>query len=200
MTTEDDDLAVWRSAASGDPDAFAVLFHRHARAVYNHCFRQSGSWSEAEDLTSVVFLEAWRRRATVRLERGSVRAWLLGVATNVCRNRTRSLRRHRAALSRVPDPATQPDPAADVAARVDDERTIRTVLDEVRRLPRREREVLVLCAWDGLSYAEAAIALGVPIGTVRSRLSRARSRLVRSGHQQTSERQGALRTHLEELR
>lgn len=201
MTTDnDDDRAVWRSVANGDADAFGVLFDRHARTVYNHCFRQAGSWSEAEDLTSVVFLEAWRRRADVRLERDSARAWLLGVATNVCRNRARSLRRHRATLERIPAGSAQPDPADDVAARVDDERAMRAVLDEVAKLPRTDREVLALCGWDGLSYAEAAVALGVPVGTVRSRLSRARARLSKASDAQETERRSALRTTTEEMR
>jgi RNA polymerase sigma factor (sigma-70 family) len=63
---------------------------------------------------------------------------------------------------------------------VDDERAMRRILVLVNRLPRRDRVVLALCVWDGLSYAEAAAALGIPVGTVRSRLSRARRRLERS--------------------
>jgi RNA polymerase sigma-70 factor (ECF subfamily) len=130
----------------------------------------------AFNLTSVVFLEAWRRR-DVALEADSALPWLYGVAVNVLRNANRSLRRHRQALARVPVPPDEPDPADDVAGRLDDERRMRDVLRVVGRLPRHEREVLQLCAWDRLSYEDAAATLGVPVGTIRSRLSRARRRL-----------------------
>jgi DNA-directed RNA polymerase specialized sigma24 family protein len=79
-----------------------VLFDRHARAVYNHCFRRTADWSMAEDLTSVVFLEAWRRRDNVRIQRDTALPWFLGIANNLLRNAHRSLRRHRAALARLP--------------------------------------------------------------------------------------------------
>ena len=62
---------LWRRAVDGEPDAFGVLFERHAQAVYNYLFRRTADWALAEDLTSVVFLEAWRRRTDVRLERGA---------------------------------------------------------------------------------------------------------------------------------
>ncbi|MFD0900265.1 RNA polymerase sigma factor [Actinomadura sediminis] len=171
------DAELWRRARDGDEHAFAVLFDRHARTVYNYCFRRTASWSEAEDLTSVVFLETWRRRAQVDPPSDSLLPWLYGVATNVLNNHRRSLRRHRDALARIPAPVSPPDGADEAAARLDAERRMREVTAAIRKLPRRQREVLVLCAWEGLDYAEAAAALGVPIGTVRSRLARARARL-----------------------
>lgn len=171
------DVELWDRAVAGDAPAFGVLFERHARSVYNHCFRRTASWADAEELTSAVFLEAWRRRADVRPVDGSARPWLLGVANNVLRNHRRSLRRYRAALARLPDPVPQPDAADDVAGRLADERRMRRVLALVEQLPERDQEVLSLCAWSRLSYPEAAAVLGVPVGTVRSRLARARARL-----------------------
>lgn len=179
------DRELWIAAVeNADSEAFGVLFERHGRAVYNHLFRRCADWATAEDLTSVVFLEAWRKRHRVQLERESALPWLLGVATNVALNHRRSLRRYRAALSRLPRPeAGAPsstgvdDVAADVVDRAAAESDMRLILRFVERLPERERQVLELCSWDGLSYAEAAAALGVPVGTVRSRLSRARGRL-----------------------
>ncbi|MFG2003371.1 RNA polymerase sigma factor [Spirillospora sp. NPDC048911] len=172
------DAELWRQAASdGGAEAFGTVFDRHARAVYNHCFRGTADWATAEDLTSIVFLEAWRRRADVRLERDSALPWLLGVANNVVRNQHRARRRHRAALDRLPPPPAEPDHSDDVAGRLDDEKAMRRVLELVHRLPRADQDVLALCVWDGLSYAEAAVALGVAVGTVRSRLARARGRL-----------------------
>ena len=125
----------------------------------------------------MVFLEAWRRRRDVSLHQDSALPWLYGVATNVCRNNRRSVRRHRAALNRINEQLSEPDPADEVADRVDDERRMRSLHVAIRTLPRREQEVLALVVWSGVDYAAAAAALGVPIGTVRSRLSRARSRL-----------------------
>ena len=171
------DGALWDRAVDGDPEAFGQLFDRHARSVYNHCFRRTASWADAEELTSAVFVEAWRRRHDLRPIGESARPWLLGVANNLLRNHRRSLRRQRAALARLPGPAPAPDPADDVAGRLADERQMRRVLALVERLPRRDQEVLALCAWSELTYLEAATVLDVPVGTVRSRLARARARL-----------------------
>lgn len=173
------DGELWRKAAKGDPSAFGALFERHADAVYNHCFRRTGSWSAAEDLASVVFLEAWRRRRDVSLSGESILPWLLAVANNVVRNRDRSLRRHRRLLTKLPPAVVAPDPADEAVSRVDDERAMRRVLQVFSRLLPDEQDVLALCVWAGLSYTDAAVALGVPVGTVRSRLSRARDHLRR---------------------
>jgi RNA polymerase sigma factor (sigma-70 family) len=183
-----DDAVLWSRARNGDADAFGLLFERHARAIYNYCFRRVASWVVAEDLVSIVFLEAWRRRS--KPLPGKELPWLYGIATNVVRNRRRDERRHAAALRRVPPP----EPAAgfedDSDARVDDEELMARALELLARLPRREQEVFALCAWSELSYEDAAAALGVPIGTVRSRLSRARARLREldspSGHEETT--------------
>lgn len=172
------DGELWSLAARArDGEAFGQLFERHANAVYTHCFRRTGSWSAAEDLTSVVFLEAWRKRREVRLAGESVLPWLLAVANNATRNADRSVRRHRRLLDKLPPPPPVPDLADDAAKRADEERAMRLVLGELRALTEPEREVLALCDWTGLSYAEAAVALGVPPGTVRSRLARARQHL-----------------------
>ena len=173
---EPEDSSLWSRARAGDADAFGLLFERHAKAIYNFCFRRTGSWDAGEDLLSIVFLEAWRRRDR-ELPHDKVLPWLYGIATNVVRNRRRSERRFAALLRRLPTP--RPDPGFDdlVAARIDDERQMRHVLELTRRLPKREQDVLALCAWAELSYEDAALALAVSVGTVRSRLSRARARL-----------------------
>ncbi|WP_329085841.1 RNA polymerase sigma factor [Streptosporangium sp. NBC_01469] len=197
----DTDLELWSRAASGDGGAFGTLFDRHARSVYNHCFRRTADWSAAEDLTSAVFLEAWRRRRQVRISSDSLLPWLLGVANNALRNRSRSLRRHQAAISRLPPLNSVIDPAEEVTGRIDDEQQMREILAALNRLPRADQEVLTLCVWSELSYEDAAVALNIPVGTVRSRLSRARTRMKKlsgaelepeSGHRR-SERHAALR-------
>lgn len=170
------DAALWQRAAEGETAAFGLLFERHSATVYNYCFRRTGDWSQADELTAIVFLEAWRRRRQVRLEREEALPWLLGVATNVIRNLRRSKRRYRSALERLPRERVA-DFATDVDERLDDEREMRVVLRALRKLPRADQDVLALCAWEGLSYEQAATALDIPVGTVRSRLSRARARL-----------------------
>lgn len=170
------DRDLWRRATAGDSAAFGALFERHGRTVYNYCFRRTAEWATAEDLTSVVFLESWRRRKDVRMHGESVLPWLLGVAANVLRNRNRGLRRYRGALARLPFESTA-DFADDVDGRIDDERQMRKVLAALETLSEPDQDVLTLCIWSGLSYEQAAVALDLPVGTVRSRLSRARGRL-----------------------
>ncbi|MBO3744324.1 RNA polymerase sigma factor [Actinoplanes flavus] len=164
---------------SGDPDDFEAVFDRYSRAVYNHAFRLTGSWSVAEDVTQSVFLTAWRRRAEVRLIDGSPLPWLLVTASHHARSEQRALTRWRNRLFRAPADEILPDPADDVAGRLDDERRMREVLAAVRGLPRAEREAVALCLWSGVPYSEAAAVLGVAESTVRSRVSRARARLSR---------------------
>ncbi|MEX5635858.1 RNA polymerase sigma factor [Parafrankia sp. FMc2] len=175
-TDSDDDLLA-RVAAGDGGAAFGCLFRRHSTAVYSYCFHRLGSWSAAEDASSVVFLEAWRRRADAVVVSGSLRPWLLGVATNVMRNQRRAARRYDAAVRRLPPPETEPDHSDEIAGRLDDERQMTEVLGGLRSLKRNELEVIMMVAVEGLTYAEASMALGVPVGTVRSRLARARARL-----------------------
>ena len=173
------DRELWTAAVDGDAVAFGALFERHSRAVYNFAFRSTANWATAEDAASDVFLTAWRRRGEVvfTTESGSVLPWLLGVAANQLRNRRRSGRRASAALGRLNAREVQPDHSDETVGRIADEAQMAEVQAVVERLPGHERDVLALCAWAGLDYEEAAIALAVPVGTVRSRLSRARAHL-----------------------
>ena len=177
LTIDGDEAGLVTGLRRDDPDALATLFDRYADKIYNHCFRATGDWAEAEDAVSAVFLEVWRHRRRVQLHDGSALPWLYGVATNVCRNLTRSRRRRTRALAALPAPVTEPDHAERVTDRLGSMDRMREVLTAIRALPDREREVLALVAWAGLTYEQAAAALDVPVGTVRSRLSRARARL-----------------------
>lgn len=187
------DQQLWQEALAGSSAAFGVIFERHAKAVYNFCFRRTGSWSLAEDLTSEVFLLAWRRRRDVvfTAERSSVLPWLYGVALNLVRNRRRSERRATAAFARLDAKEAEADFSDDLVGRLADERRMRDVLAVFDRLAAHEQEVLALCAWAELSYEDCALALGVPVGTVRSRLARARAHLAElvagSGHERNGE-------------
>ncbi|MER5947809.1 RNA polymerase sigma factor [Streptomyces sp. NPDC001904] len=164
---------------AGERDAFAELYEQYARPVYQHALWLTGDWSTAEDIMSETFLTAWRARERLHAEGGSLRPWLLGIATHKAENVRRGRRRRIAFLARQREPEVVADFAPEVAGRVDDARRLDAVQDSLDRLRRPEREVLTLCVWSGLDYQQAAEALGIPVGTVRSRLSRARARLAR---------------------
>jgi RNA polymerase sigma factor (sigma-70 family) len=176
--SEVSDRELWALARDGDGAAFGILFERHAGRIYSYCFRRTADWALAEDLTSATFLIAWRSHGRGPLRADSALPLLYGIATNALRNQRRSLKRAREALGRLPLPRPEePDFSEETATRLDDEDTMRQLLRVFSRLPRREQDVVALCDWSGLSYEGAAGALGVPIGTVRSRLSRGRRRL-----------------------
>jgi RNA polymerase sigma-70 factor, ECF subfamily len=197
------ELSMRARIRAGDPDSFGTLFDEHARAVYNHAFRLTGNWSTAEDVVALTFLEAWRLRGSVDPEGGSLRPWLLGIATNVARNSRRASRRHAAALERLPSAEVVPDFAEELVGRIYDLEQIRLVQQVLASLRRAEREVVALCVWAGLDYASAATALGIPVGTVRSRLARARKKLRNSppgDGQVRGDRTTAVRPRREEIR
>ena len=172
------DRELWALAVDGDREAFGRIFDRHAKTVYNHLFRRTADWSEAEDLTSTVFMHAWRRRAETVLDRDSALPWLLGIANGLMSNTRRRLRRAEALLHRL---VSRDEPVGDhadlVAGLIDDERRMSEIHRALARLPRHEHEVVELCVWSGLDQQAAAAALGVAVGTVKSRLHRARRRL-----------------------
>ncbi|MFD4638645.1 RNA polymerase sigma factor [Lentzea sp. NPDC058436] len=168
------DADLW---ARGDEHAFSVLYDRYAEAVWNHAYRLTASWSTAEDLTSATFMTAWRRRAEMTLVRDSALPWLFTVAGFLARSEFRRKARFTRLLHRVPRNDVQRDHADDVAASLDDEARLREVLEAVERLPRAEREAVELVLFGELSTAQAAEVLGVAEASVRSRISRARSRL-----------------------
>lgn len=123
---------LWAKAVSGDHAAFGLLFDRHSKAIYNHCFRLTASWAMAEDATQSTFLTAWRKRDRVRLINDSALPWLLSTATNAVRAERRSARRWIAALLRMPPDRDAADELADeVADRVDDVRRMRPLLRAV---------------------------------------------------------------------
>ncbi|MEU4654820.1 RNA polymerase sigma factor [Streptomyces sp. NPDC023723] len=174
---------------AGDPEAFAELYEEYARFVYNYAYRLTGNWSTAEEVMGDTFLDAWRGRDQVDPDRGTLRPWLLGIATNKARNANRGTGRRLAFLARRLEPEAVADFADETVGRVDDARRLAAVRQAMGRLRQTEREVLALCVWSGLDYPQAAQALGVPVGTVRSRLSRARARLRRLTDRQLAQEQ-----------
>ncbi len=162
-----DDSADWALARSGEGEAFGRIFDRHHERVRAHARRIVSDPAEADDVVAVAFLEAWRKRTHVRLVEGSVLPWLLVTATNVAYNTNRGLRRYRAVLARLPADHAHHDPSHDDADAV----------DALARLSLADRRVVTLCILEGYSEREAAELLGIPPGTVKSRLSRAKQRL-----------------------
>ena len=171
------DFELWQRVTRHDGAAFGVLFERHVDAVYNHCFRRTASWSTAEDLASIVWLEAWRRRKDVHIHNDSILPWLLATANNCLRNFNRSQRRNRRFLDRLPTTQPSIDFGDETAQRIDDYERMARVLSAVSDLRIEEQEVVALCDWASLSYEAAAVAIGKPVGTVKSRLSRAHEHL-----------------------
>ncbi|SDS75093.1 RNA polymerase sigma factor [Microlunatus soli] len=166
----------------------ADVFAEHVDTIYNYCYRRAGSWETAEDLTSQVFLTAWHQHhRVIANDAGSVLPWLYGVATNVCRNHQRSRRRHLAALPRLAavERVTSGDPPAlddQVIDRLSRQGRLRRALDRLASLSTADQEAFVLVCWEELSYADAAAALGIRIGTVKSRVARVRRALRSADH------------------
>lgn len=167
--TPGSDATDWALACGGDGAAFRRLFVRHRERLYRHGMRLLGHTAEADDLVAVVFFEAWRNRDRVRVVDGSILPWLLVTGTNTARNLHRSSRRYRAMLDRLPTAERSPDPADLVIDTV--------ATNALRHLSKNDRQVIILCVIEGFSEREAAETLGVPVGTIKSRLSRARARL-----------------------
>lgn len=164
-----DDRDDWSQAQRGIGEGFGRIFDRHRDRVYRHVLRLVPVPADADDAVAIVFFEAWRRRDNARLVDGSLLPWLLVTATKVTQNLNRSARRHRALLAKLPPE----QPTLDHAEHIDDG-PARTAL---RELPLADRHVITLCVLEGLTDREAAIVLDLPVGTVKSRLSRAKRRL-----------------------
>jgi len=171
------DAELWQRAVGGEPQAFGQLFDRYASAIFKFCLRRTYDRGAAEDLMSSTFLHAWRRRADMQPGTDGPLPWLYGIAANLVRRHLRGVDRRQAAMARVSAPGAEPDPSDEVADRLDVARRVDRTLEALGSLSEADQELFVLCVWHELTYAEAATALGIPVGTVRSRLSRARERL-----------------------
>ncbi|MGH3208288.1 MAG: RNA polymerase sigma factor [Trebonia sp.] len=199
MSMDDPAERLRERARAGDADAFRALFDSYAKAVYNHAFRLIGDWSAAEDVMAQTFLEAWRSREQIAADGGSLRPWLLGIATNLTRGYRRASRRQVATRLRLGPAPDTPDFSDEVAGRLDDASRIAALHRSLSRLRPDEFEVLALYAWSGLCYAEVAEALGVPVGTVRSRLSRARAKLLKAAERELRKSSRELTTRVDQL-
>jgi RNA polymerase sigma factor (sigma-70 family) len=170
-----DDAAVIAQSCQ-QPDQFAALFDRHAPYIHRYLARRVGL-QDAEDLLAETFLTAFRKRGRYDPSRADARPWLYGIATNLVGQHRREERRQfrlRQAAAPEPDMPDMSERAVVQATAL----SLRSVLAQaLASLPDADRDVLLLIAWEDLSYQEVAQALAIPVGTVRSRLHRARVKL-----------------------
>jgi RNA polymerase sigma-70 factor (ECF subfamily) len=164
------------AASRTDPERFAALFRRHAPAILRYTVRRLGQ-DPADDIVAETFLVAFRRRGAYDAARPDARPWLYGIATNLIRRHRRAEVRALRALARGgADPVTEPFTDA-VEDRVHAGARSQALAGAIAALPAAQREVLLLVTWAELTYDEVAEALGVPSGTVRSRMNRIRRKL-----------------------
>jgi RNA polymerase sigma factor (sigma-70 family) len=176
MSTDDSptDETLWGRVLAFDASAFAEVYRRHYPRVYRHACRLTSSADEAEDVTAMVFHEAWRRRTSVRFVEGSAAGWLLATSANVVRNQVRSRLRHGKLLQKLTPAGVAEAVTADHAVAADDRMDMERAF---RRLSLRDQEILSLCYLERIPLVEASHMLGIPTGTAKSRLSRARAAL-----------------------
>lgn len=175
--------SAWAALRRGaDADAFAEIFRAHHQAVYNYAFRRLANWTLAEEVTQGVFLALWRRAAAGRVEPlrvGSVVAVLLAMARQECLTMARSQRRRAALADRLRQTADVAD-ESETDRWLTAETTMAAIQASLTELTADQRDAIELVWWSGLSTSEAAEVLGVPPGTVKSRLARARQTLSQS--------------------
>ena len=165
-----DAVLIARSLA--DPDAFRLVFRRHYPSVARFLQRRLGA-SRGEELAAETFARAFARRDRYVPGAPTARPWLFGIASNLASAARRAEERQLRAYGRLPLGRVE-DEAASADARLDARSEIAPLVDSLLALSREDREALLLYAWADLTYAEIAEALGIPVGTVRSRISRAR--------------------------
>lgn len=171
----DDDATViersWR-----EPEEFAVLFDRYAPRIHRYVARRAGR-DVADDLVAETFLAAFGKRRHYDLRYADAMPWLYGIATNLIgQHRREEARQFRIQRAARPEPEL-PGHAERVAADVTAQATREVLMAALAGLPAADRDVLVLIAWEQLTYEEVGRCLGVPVGTVRSRLHRARAKV-----------------------
>jgi len=160
-----------------DADEFALVVRAHGDAVHGFVLRRvGGARALAEDLTQEAFLRAWRGRRSFRGET-SMRGWLCAIAANVVRDHARRERRRPAEVA-TPEWFDVPDLSGDASSGLAEHEGLDRLRTALAALPANQREMVLLRERDGLTYAEIAAALGCPVGTVMSGLSRARARLL----------------------
>jgi RNA polymerase sigma-70 factor (ECF subfamily) len=180
LKSELNDSELLRLMLAGDEEAFALLYRRRQGGIYRFAAQMSGSDSIGDDVTQEVFLFLMREGHTFDRSKGTLSAFLLGVARVYVRRRLKAEQRLELLGDTLDDDEAPFSPQSDMCPLEDLTRaeTIESVRRAILSLPEKHREVIVLCELQGVSYAETAEILGCAIGTVRSRLHRARAQLL----------------------
>lgn len=171
-----------------EPTVFATLYDRHATSIYRYAAQRLGD-HVADDVMSETFLVAFEKRASFDVTVSDARPWLLGIATRLMRKHVRVEAVAWKGMSADLAAQIAPDFIDQAGARIDAERLTGRLAKALRRLTDVDRDTLLLFAWGDLDYASIAAAMDVPIGTVRSRLNRARRLLRRAGGIETIEQE-----------
>lgn len=177
-TLEVSDEVLWNGVRDGIESDFSALFKRHNKVVYNFAFRSTASWSMAEDITQATFTGLWRRaraHTVDPLRHESAVPILISMARNEVLNATRGDQRRLRLVHRIEE---QPrGDSNNVSHWLDQEAGMARVREVLNTLPENQRAVIEFVAWSGLEMEECASVLKIPVGTVKSRLSRARKKL-----------------------
>jgi RNA polymerase sigma factor (sigma-70 family) len=178
-----------------DPVVFGELFTRHAARLHRYVARRAGE-VVADDVTSETFLIAFERRARFDLAREDAGPWLFGIATNLIhRHRIAEARTFRS-LEQIAQLRTDADESGRIDDTIDAERQLAKLARQLRKMAAGDRECLLLYAWAEFSYDQIAESLNIPVGTVRSRLNRARRKLRRDSMEALDEEGEHGRAHL----
>ncbi|UUV32678.1 RNA polymerase sigma factor [Amycolatopsis roodepoortensis] len=170
-----DDAELIARSVTG-PEWFSAIFDRHAAHIHRYLVRRIGP-TAAEDALGEAFLVAFRKRAGYDTERRDARPWLYGIATNLVAQRRREEAKELKLREALGPPSHEEGHAERVAEQVTAEAMGKLLDSALAELADGDRDALTLFAGEGLSYEEVASALGIPLGTVRSRLNRARRKV-----------------------
>jgi RNA polymerase sigma factor (sigma-70 family) len=186
VVVQSDEMLI-AAVAGGDEGALRALYERHAAVMLRLLRRLTADQSEAEDVLQEAWMSVWSSARTFRGD-SSVRGWLLGVTRRTCHDKLRRKRLARADLSEAADISdTQPGVEAQVLAAAG----LARIQEAIARLPEPLRDVVVLGLGEELPYRDVAAAVGVPVGTVKSRMSLARRRLVQELTGELASQEGA---------
>lgn len=171
------DLQLYKKAVNGDIEAFEELFSSNYTRIYNLCYRMMRSAQDAEDMLQESMLKAWRKLASFK-QSSSFSTWLHRIAVNTCLDAIRKRKDNKSSIEAMEEYGKQIE---DTASSFFDERSVERQSLEVAlmKLKERDRVIIVLKDVQGYSYEEMSQILECPMGTVRSRLSRARSSMVK---------------------
>ncbi len=176
MRTPHDGELLFR-LSRGDEPAYRMLHDRHQAPVWRMSLVLMRTTWDAEEVAATAFFELWRKREKVRVVDGSVLPWLLATTSFAAKNSLRSRRRYQRLLSRIPHDGDVPDHADEVAQAMESLKISSDVREALLHLNQRDASVIILCVIQELPASEAAVVLGIPEGTVKSRLSRVKTRL-----------------------